>query len=191
MYSSVPSSLESQTRKLVSDVIATECCPETAKRLSETGAEVVSDLVDRIEQLFTHCAPPGCYLAYLPCSWSWQTSGLPQKGTETQHWQTVYNKPTPSPTGQQGKRCARVPQHWPHSRPTHVPGLWPPRAAVSRAWCEGLVDCPVSWGRYLHTGWSSSSGTHRSTLYTVLCSSLGSFRGNSKIHVTASCINLW
>lgn len=42
VYSSVPLSMEGRTRELIADVVATECCPETAQRLAETGVEVVS-----------------------------------------------------------------------------------------------------------------------------------------------------
>lgn len=42
MYCSIPPSVEKEEKRLLDETVARECCPETVRRIKETGAQVVS-----------------------------------------------------------------------------------------------------------------------------------------------------
>ena len=42
VHCSIPASVVDQERKLIEETVAAECCPETVRRIRETGAQVVS-----------------------------------------------------------------------------------------------------------------------------------------------------
>lgn len=42
MYSSIPPSVEKEEQKLLEETVVRECCPETVRRIKESGAQVVS-----------------------------------------------------------------------------------------------------------------------------------------------------
>ena len=42
VHCSIPASVAEQERKLIEEAVAAECCPETIRRIRETGAQVVS-----------------------------------------------------------------------------------------------------------------------------------------------------